>query len=88
MGKLNVTLLRYLDKDHFRVLTAVEMGMKNHELVPKDLVVAIAAIRAGGTAKVLKELCKHRSKNCRTFLYRELKLFLLLSGFSSTRVAG
>jgi len=60
MGKLNVTLLRYLDRDHFRVLTAVEMGMKNHELVPKDLVVAIATIRAGGTAKILKELCKNR----------------------------
>jgi RIO kinase 2 len=61
MGKLNVSLLRYLDKDHFRVLTSVEMGMKNHELVPKELVVAIAAIRAGGTAKILKELCRNRS---------------------------
>ena len=61
MGKLNVSLLRYLEKDHFRVLTAVEMGMKHHELVPQDLVVAIATIRAGGTAKILKELCKNRS---------------------------
>ena len=60
MGKLNVSLLRYLDKDQFRVLTSVEMGMKNHELVPKDLVIAISAIRAGGTAKILKELCKNR----------------------------
>ena len=33
MGKLNVTMLRYLSKEDFRVLTAVEMGMKNHELV-------------------------------------------------------
>ena len=33
MGKLNVTMLRYLSKEDFRVLTAVEMGMKNHEIV-------------------------------------------------------
>ena len=33
MGKLNVNQLRYLSKEDFRVLTAVEMGMKNHELV-------------------------------------------------------
>ena len=45
MGKLDVTNLRYLDRDRFRVLTAIEMGMKNHELVPKRLVIAIAAIK-------------------------------------------
>ena len=33
MGKLNVSMLRYLSKEDFRVLTAVEMGMKNHEIV-------------------------------------------------------
>ena len=45
MGKLDVTNLRYLDRDRLRVLTAIEMGMKNHELVPKRLVIAIAAIK-------------------------------------------
>ena len=45
MGKLDVTNLRYLDRDRFRVLTAIETGMKNHELVPKRLVIAIAAIK-------------------------------------------
>ena len=60
MGKLDVTILRYLDRESFRVLTAVEMGMKNHELVPKQLVVSIAAIKGGGGAKILRELCKHR----------------------------
>jgi len=34
MGKLDVVMLRFLSKEHFRVLTAVEMGMKNHEIVP------------------------------------------------------
>ena len=30
--KLDVTALRYLSKEDFRVLTAVEMGMKNHQV--------------------------------------------------------
>ncbi|KAK1117005.1 hypothetical protein K0M31_017054 [Melipona bicolor] len=60
MGKLNVTILRYLTRDDFRVLTAIEMGMKNHELVPASLAAQIANLRYGGVHKLLKELCKHR----------------------------
>ena len=59
MGKLNVNMLRYLTKDEFRILVAVEMGMKNHELVPKSLVVSIAQVRSG-VAKLLRDLCKNR----------------------------
>jgi len=60
MGKLDVTKLRYLTREDFRVLTAVEMGMKNHEIVPGVLIASIASLRHGGVHKVLKELCKHR----------------------------
>ncbi|KAG6796637.1 serine/threonine-protein kinase RIO2 [Apis mellifera caucasica] len=60
MGKLNVTILRYLTRDDFRVLTAIEMGMKNHELVPASLAAQIANLRYGGVHKLLKELCKHK----------------------------
>lgn len=60
MGKLNVTILRYLSREDFRVLTAIEMGMKNHELVPASLAAQIANLRYGGVHKLLKELCKHR----------------------------
>lgn len=60
MGKLNVTILRYLTKEDFRVLTAIEMGMKNHELVPGPLVAAIANLRHGGVHKILRDLCKNR----------------------------
>ena len=34
--KLDVSLLRYITTEHFRVITAVEMGMKNHEIVPQE----------------------------------------------------
>ncbi|XP_068210884.1 uncharacterized protein RIOK2 [Palaemon carinicauda] len=60
MGKLRVANLRYLSREDFRVLTAIEMGMKNHELVPGPLVAQIANVRAGGVHKMLRELCKHR----------------------------
>jgi len=60
MGKLNVVLLRYLSRDDFRVLTAVEMGMKNHEIVPVSLVASIASLRHGGCNKILRELVKHK----------------------------
>ncbi|XP_039758694.1 serine/threonine-protein kinase RIO2 [Pararge aegeria] len=60
MGKLDVAMLRYLTSEDFRVLTAVEMGMKNHELVPGSLVASIANLRHGGVHKLMKDLCKHR----------------------------
>jgi RIO-like serine/threonine protein kinase len=31
--KLDVTCMRYLSKDDYRVMTALEAGMRNHELV-------------------------------------------------------
>ncbi|XP_021282254.1 serine/threonine-protein kinase rio2 isoform X1 [Herrania umbratica] len=58
--KLDVDVLRYLSKDDFRVLTAVEMGMRNHEIVPSDLIDRIASLKHGGTYKVLKNLLKHK----------------------------
>ncbi|XP_066273198.1 uncharacterized protein [Branchiostoma lanceolatum] len=60
MGRLNVTMLRYLTREDFRVLTAIEMGMKNHEVVPASLVASIARLKHGGCHKVLKELCKNK----------------------------
>ncbi|XP_069748317.1 serine/threonine-protein kinase RIO2 isoform X2 [Narcine bancroftii] len=60
MGKLNVVLLRYLSRDDFRVLVGVEMGMKNHEIVPPSLIASISNLKHGGCNKVLRELVKHK----------------------------
>ncbi|KAI4470063.1 ser/thr-protein kinase rio2 [Holotrichia oblita] len=60
MGKLNVSMMRYLTSEDFRVLTAIEMGMKNHELVPGAMAASIANLKHGGVHKLLKDLCKHR----------------------------
>ena len=40
--KLDPKLLKYMKKEEWRVLSAVEQGMKNHSLVPLELIVSIA----------------------------------------------
>lgn len=60
MVKLDVSLLRYLSQEDFKVLTSVEMGMRNHELVPGTLVSSIATLRFGGCGKILVDLTKHK----------------------------
>lgn len=58
--KLDVTCMRYLSKDDYRVLTAVEMGMKNHDVVPVELIVNIAKLRHGGAQKFLTTLLRFK----------------------------
>ena len=58
--KLDVTCMRYLTKDDFRVLVAVEMGMRNHELVPVELITSIAKLRHGGIFKILSTLLRYK----------------------------
>ena len=58
--KLDVANLRYLTRDDFRVLAAVETGMRNHALVPTPLVASIAALKGGGAARCLQTLLRCR----------------------------
>ena len=57
--KLDANALRFLTKSHFRVLTAIEMGMRNHELVPIELVRSIAKVRSGGVHKLMGDLLRN-----------------------------
>ncbi|KAG6911913.1 hypothetical protein DXG01_000160 [Tephrocybe rancida] len=56
--KLDATDLRYVTSDEFRVLTAVEMGSKNHEVVPTSLIAQISGLRNGGVNKLIGSLAK------------------------------
>jgi RIO kinase 2 len=58
--KLDVSNLRYMSRDDFRVLTAVEMGQRNHDLVPTELIGAIAGLKHGGSHKVLSNLLRNK----------------------------
>ncbi|KAF8271389.1 RIO1-domain-containing protein [Lactarius quietus] len=56
--QLDVTDLRYVTSEEFRVLTAVEIGSKNHEVVPSTLIAQISSLRNGGVNKILGILAK------------------------------
>jgi RIO kinase 2 len=56
MGKLDVSCLRHLTKNDMRVLVAVEMGMKNHDLVPTDIIINIARLRHGTACHIIYTL--------------------------------
>lgn len=58
---LDLENLDFLTKDDLRVLTAVEMGGRNHELVPVNLIESIANLKQRGAASVIiKVLHKHK----------------------------
>ena len=44
--------------DSFSSLIQVEMGSKNHEVVPNVLIAKIAGLRNGGVNKILGQLAK------------------------------
>jgi len=51
---------RFITKEEFRVLTAVEMGMKNHEFVPAVLIESIAKVTRGSCFKILQSLLRNK----------------------------
>ncbi|KAI8814055.1 RIO1 family-domain-containing protein [Cladochytrium replicatum] len=72
--KLDAKNIRYMSDEAFRVLTAVEMGSRNHEIVPTQLIANIAQLKHGGVHKILWELAKNvlvsREKNAKYEGYR------------------
>lgn len=57
--KLDTSHMRYLTSDDFRVLQAVEIGSKNHELVPTPMIHTIGGLKSpSGTNKAIGDLAK------------------------------
>ncbi|KAI9675931.1 MAG: hypothetical protein M1829_003169 [Trizodia sp. TS-e1964] len=57
--KLDTRALRYLTSEDWRVLTAVETGSKNHEVVPTPTILKISGQRVGsGAHKCISALAK------------------------------
>lgn len=55
----DASLLQYIEEDEWRLLTSIEMGMRNHELVGTELIQSISGIK--GTAyHHLSNLCHNR----------------------------
>ena len=58
--KLDPTVMRTMDRKDFRVLEAVEKGMRNHGLVPGPLVATLANLRHGGSGKIISSLLRDK----------------------------
>lgn len=58
MGRLDVQRFRYLSPECMRVLTAVEMGMKNHAEVPEALIASVSGLKSVNFGALLRELTK------------------------------
>ncbi|KAL2167147.1 hypothetical protein VTG60DRAFT_1666 [Thermothelomyces hinnuleus] len=58
--RLDTRAMRHLTAEDWRVLTAVEMGSKNHEIVPTPLIEKIARLKGGasGVHKSISALAK------------------------------
>lgn len=67
--KLDASVLRYLSKDEFRILTAIELGMRNHALVPTPLIPRIATLPSALALRLIRSLHKHK------LVYHESKLY-------------
>lgn len=57
--KLDTSHMRYLTVDDFRVLQAIELGSRNHELVPTQMIHSIGGLKSpSGTQRALGDLAK------------------------------
>lgn len=76
MGRFDISKLKYITAEEWRILTGTEMGMKNHEIVPMSLVASLANLKRGGAHKILKDLsqerliCWEKAKQGKIFGYR------------------
>jgi RIO kinase 2 len=57
---LDLSYFEFIQKEELRVLTAIEMGMRNHEWVPVKLIEKIADLKRGNGFKVIQILLKHK----------------------------
>lgn len=57
--KLDTSHMRYLTADDFRVLQGIEIGSRNHELVPTPMIHSIGGLKSpSGTQRALGDLAK------------------------------
>ncbi|KAJ1666183.1 Serine/threonine-protein kinase rio2 [Coemansia sp. RSA 1813] len=58
--KLDAKALRYMTNEDFRVLTAIEVASRNHDVVPESLIIQLAHLRGGGASKCIGDLVRRK----------------------------
>lgn len=69
MVKVEFGLLRYLEEEDFRVMVALEMAMRNHDVAPTVLIERIAQLAHGGARKRLQHLLKYKIVHHESLMY-------------------
>jgi RIO kinase 2 len=49
-----------MSREELRILGAIELGMRNHEYVTKELIARIGNLRGGETFKTIQKLLKNK----------------------------
>jgi len=75
--RLDTTALFFISKEEIRVLTAVELGMRNHELVPVHIIERVARLKRANTYKVIQILLKNKLLSRDSKKYEGYKLTYL-----------
>lgn len=61
--KLDASNVKFLSPEDYRVLTALEVGSRNHEVVPTTLIASLSKFRPGGVQKIMSNLCRQKLCN-------------------------
>ncbi|SOV74213.1 serine/threonine protein kinase RIO2 [Plasmodium sp. gorilla clade G3] len=83
--KLDISCFSFLSRNEYRVLTAIEMGMRNHEYLSVSLISSIANLRKEGIVSVLKKLLKNKLISHQNKKYDGYKLTYLGYDFLALR---
>ncbi|CUV07020.1 unnamed protein product [Cryptosporidium hominis] len=83
--KLDVSNMRFISKDEWRILTAVEMGMRNHEYVSPQLIESISNLRRTGSYQLLQNLLRNKLVSRESKIYEGYKLSYLGYDFLALR---
>ncbi|KAH8739838.1 hypothetical protein FG386_002057 [Cryptosporidium ryanae] len=83
--KLDVSNMKFISKDEWRILTAVEMGMRNHEYVSPQLIENIGNLRRTGTYQLLQNLLRNKLVSRESNKYEGYKLSYLGYDFLALR---
>lgn len=83
--KLDVSNMRFISKDEWRILTAVEMGMRNHEYVSPQLIESIGNLRRAGSYQLLQNLLRNKLVSRESKIYEGYRLSYLGYDFLALR---
>lgn len=52
--------MHFISREELRILSAIEIGMRNHEYVAAELIARIGNLKGGETFKTIQKLLKNK----------------------------